>query len=401
MRRIATSPPFHPETSMEGPRIPLSNKIAGKAKVAGVLALGIIVLALSAVHFIRHRMAYAVTDAVFVGTDSLVTVGFNRVSGRLIRMYKQEGDSIRKGEVLAVLDDSLYRQRRDRLAAQLASAKGERENRGIYLVRLQKEVELNESIAKGQVEEASRQTAALRARAAGAEEQIQQTSRDQERFAALYTENAISRQQLEKITTELAARQKEKQSLDDQAAALEQSMAVARDRVGLATAAKLKITETQGEIQTLGDKVKDLAAALKSADEDVAECELKSPIDGRIAKRFFAEGSIIPPEKQVFSLINPKDIYITALLEEDKLEGVRPEAKANISIDAYPGMDFRGKVERIMPASAATFALAPRDISAGEFTKVAQRIPVRIAITGGDTSLLEVGLGGSVEIKRQ
>ena len=151
----------------------------------------------------------------------------------------------------------------------------------------------------------------------------------------------------------------------------------------------------------MGDKVKDLAAALKSADEDVAECELKSPIDGRIAKRFFAEGSIIPPEKQVFSLINPKDIYITALLEEDKLEGVRPEAKANISIDAYPGMDFRGKVERIMPASAATFALAPRDISAGEFTKVAQRIPVRIAITGGDTSLLEVGLGGSVEIKRQ
>ena len=380
---------------------PLPKKIAGKTKVAGILAAGILVLTLSAVHFIRHRMAYAVTDAVFVETDSLVTVGFNRVSGRLITMNKQEGDTIRKGEVLAVIDDDIYRQKRDRLAAQLAEAKEERENRGIYLVRLQKEIDLNESIAKGQVEEASRQTAALRARAAGAEEQILQTGRDQERFAALYKENAISRQQLEKITTELAARQKEKQALDDQAAALAQSMSVARDHVGMAEAARLKIKETQGEIEILGNKVKGLAAALNQADEDVAECELKSPIDGRIAKRFFAEGSTVPPEKQVFSLIDPKDIYITALLEEDKLEGVKPGAKADIAIDAYPDLDFRGRVEQIMPASAATFALAPRDISAGEFTKVAQRIPVRIAITKGDTSLLEVGLGGSVEIKRQ
>ncbi len=378
-----------------------TKKIAGRTKIAVFLIIGVIVLVFLAVRFIRHRMNYAVTDAVFVSTDSLISVGFNRVSGRLEKMFKQEGDLIRKGEVLAIVDDSIYRLKRDRLAAQLAEAEGARKNKTIFLERLKKEVALNQSIAQGQVQELSRQTAALQAKAASIEALVQQAKRDQERFASLFKLDVISNQQLEKATTNLATKTKEKKALDEQAAAFKDSMDIARDKVRLAEAAKLRILETEGEIQTLTDKVKGLSAALHSAEEDVAECKLKSPINGRVAKRFFAEGSIIPPQKQVFSLINPKDIYISALLEENKLEGVKAKAPVTISIDAFPGQDFSGQVERILPASAATFALAPRDISAGEFTKVAQRIPIRITITKGDVSLLRVGLGGSVEIKRQ
>jgi len=376
-------------------------KIAGKTKLAVFLSIGIIVLVLLAARFIHHRLAYAVTDAVFVSTDSLISVSFNRVSGRLKKMYKQEGDTIHKGEPLAVIDDGIYRLKKNRLAAQLAEAKGERQNKTIYLVRLKKEVALKESIAKGQVKELTRQVAALQAKAASAEAQIRQVNHDRQRFAALYKADVISSQQLEKVSTDLTTKKKEKKALDEQTAALRDSKSIARDRVKLAEAGELKIQETEGEIQTLSDKVKGLAAALQSTEEDVSECTLKSPINGRIAKRFFAEGSIIQPEKQVFSLIDPKDIYITALLEENKLEGVKTGAKVNIGIDAFPDQSFQGEVERIMPASAATFALAPRDISAGEFTKVAQRIPIRITITKGNISLLRVGLGGSVEIKRQ
>ncbi|MEJ2689793.1 MAG: HlyD family secretion protein, partial [Deltaproteobacteria bacterium] len=88
-------------------------------------------------------------------------------------------------------------------------------------------------------------------------------------------------------------------------------------------------------------------------------------------------------------------------LEENKLSGVKAGSSVVLRVDAYPDKKFNGEVTEVMPASAATFALVPRDISAGEFTKVAQRIPVRIAITSGDLSLLRVGLGGEVEIKRQ
>ena len=102
----------------------------------------------------------------------------------------------------------------------------------------------------------------------------------------------------------------------------------------------------------------------------------------------------------VYAVLDPQNIYIIALLEENKLDGVTPGDPVVIRIDAYPDQKYKGIVSQVLPASAATFALAPRDISAGEFTKVAQRIPVRINITEGDISLLQVGLSGEVEIRR-
>ncbi|MFH1990803.1 MAG: HlyD family secretion protein [Pseudomonadota bacterium] len=100
-------------------------------------------------------------------------------------------------------------------------------------------------------------------------------------------------------------------------------------------------------------------------------------------------------------MLDPKSLYFVALLEENKLKGVTPGNAVTIRVDAYPNQKYKGVVSQVLPASAATFALAPRDISAGEFTKVAQRIPVRIDITDGDISVLQVGLSGEVEIRRK
>jgi len=174
-----------------------------------------------------------------------------------------------------------------------------------------------------------------------------------------------------------------------------------RYQLQLTTVEKQRLKETTKEIKVLTDKIKETQAALQSARYDLAQCVLKSPLNGRVAKRFVSPGALVSPRKVVFSLINPGDIYLIVLLEEQKLAGVEPGSPVNITIDAYPGNDYKGVVETILPASAATFALAPRDISAGEFTKVSQRIPIRIRITKGNTARLRVGMGGEVEIKRQ
>jgi membrane fusion protein (multidrug efflux system) len=128
---------------------------------------------------------------------------------------------------------------------------------------------------------------------------------------------------------------------------------------------------------------------------------LKSAIAGRIAKKFVSAGDIVSPMSAVYAVLDPNNLYIVALLEENKLNGVTPGDPVSIRIDAYPDQKYKGMVNQVLPASAATFALAPRDISAGEFTKVAQRIPVRIDITEGDVSFLQVGLSGEVEIRRK
>lgn len=376
-------------------------KPAGKTVAAIIMVIGVLALLFMAVRFVRHRMAYAVTDAVFVRTDSLVTIGFDRVNGRLAVMNKKEGDTVRRGEVLAAIDPAVYRLRVKRLSAELAEARQDKEGLGILLDRLRQETKLNEAIAAGRVEVLSRQRASLLAQAEAIQAEIEQLARDRKRLETLYKVKAVSRTRAETIDTDLVSKQKMKKSVEEQARAVEASMATARNRVKLARTGRLRIPETEKEIQALADKIKGLVAALATAQHDLGNCELKSPINGRVAKRFLTVGSIVSPKKAVLSLIDPRDVYLVALLEEGKLHGVERGAAVSISIDAYPDQKFRGRVEDILPATAATFALAPRDISAGEFTKVSQRIPVRISITSGDTSLLRVGLGGEVEIKRQ
>jgi membrane fusion protein (multidrug efflux system) len=137
------------------------------------------------------------------------------------------------------------------------------------------------------------------------------------------------------------------------------------------------------------------------ARDKLTKCILKSPLTGRVARRFVSPGDVVADGRAVYALVDPQDVFAVALLEENKLKGVIAGAQVELTLDAYPDTRFRGVIEEIMPASAATFALVPRDISAGEFTKVAQRIPIRISITDGDLSLLRVGLGGEVEIRRR
>jgi len=127
---------------------------------------------------------------------------------------------------------------------------------------------------------------------------------------------------------------------------------------------------------------------------------LKAPFDGYIGKKFVSVGDSVKAGMPVYSIIKKDSFYINVLLEENKLKGIRVGSKARIKLDAYPDEEFEGVVEVINYATAAKYALVPRDISAGEFTKVVQRVPVKIRITKGKMELLRVGLGGEVEIKR-
>ncbi len=377
------------------------NTSRGRLIAALILIICAVVILVLAIRFVHHRMAYAVTDAVFVRTDSLVSVGFNRVSGRVKTINKKAGDPVRKGEALARLDDTSYRLTVEQIKARLAAVKNERQNKKLFLRRLQEETNLNQKIAASRLTELEKQKGAMTAQVAAAEVEIEQLQRDNARYQNLLPRQAVSHSQAEDVSTRLRAKELAKEALQEQEAAIGASVVTARYQLKLTVVEKQRIEETAKEIKGLGDKIEETKAALRNARHDLAQCVLKSPLNGRVAKRFVSPGALVSPRKVVFSLINPRDIYLIVLLEEQKLAGVVPGSPVNITIDAYPGNDYEGVVETILPASAATFALAPRDISAGEFTKVSQRIPIRISITKGDTARLRVGMSGEVEIKRQ
>ncbi len=378
-----------------------NNTSRGRLIAAIILIICAVIIIVIAIRFVRHRMAYAVTDAVFVRTDSLVSVGFNRVSGRVETINRKAGDPVREGEVLGRLDDTSYRLTVEQLKAALAAVENKRQNKKLFLRRLRQETNLNQKIAASRLTKLKKQKGAVTFQIAAAEVEIEQLQRDNARYQNLLPRQAVSHSQAENVSTSLRAKELARNALRQQAAAIGASVLTSRYQLQLTTVEKQRLKETTKEIKVLTDKIKETQAALQSARYDLAQCVLKSPLNGRVAKRFVSPGALVSPRKVVFSLINPGDIYLIVLLEEQKLAGVEPGSPVNITIDAYPGNDYKGVVETILPASAATFALAPRDISAGEFTKVSQRIPIRIRITKGNTARLRVGMGGEVEIKRQ
>jgi membrane fusion protein (multidrug efflux system) len=377
-------------------------KFPRKRTIATIILIGgIIVLGLTAVRFIQHRLAYATTDAVFIRTDSLVNLGFDRVGGRITAMHKNEGETVKNDEILATLDDRQYRLAVTQLEAELGEAGNELKKEQLMRDRMEKETELNEEIASDEVRRLQAEMAAHEASAASVAAVISQLERDQKRYVELAEVKAVATTKVEEVTTELSARREEMAALNKQVKALSAASSAAKKKVKLAVSNRLQVKEIEQSIAAQNEKLTALSASLEQARDKLVKCTLTSTLNGRVARRFASPGDVVEEGQAVFALVDPEDVYAVALLEENKLKGVKAGAPVDLTLDAYPSRHFSGVVKEVMPASAATFALVPRDISAGEFTKVAQRIPVRIVITDGDLSLLRVGLGGEVEIKRQ
>ncbi len=373
-----------------------------KRKISVILLIVIAaVLLVYGIFMIRHRMEYAITDAVFVDTENINNVGFQKVNGRVIKMTKLEGDPVKKGELLAEIDPRNYQLIIEELKDKIGSKINKRDKLKITLNRTIETLNIRESIAKERVKKSKNEVSSLKKRIASLDAQILQLKRDVNRYKNLYKKGAVAKRTYEQIETELIANKRERSALVRKLYALEDQLSMAKKEISLVIVDRETIKEIKKEIKALNKEIASLKTNLKNAELNLKYCELRSPIDGRVAKKYVSVGDVVAPGIPVYALIDPKDIYILVLLEETKLKGVKPGCPANIKIDAYPNLKYKGVVTEILPASAAKFALVPRDISAGEFTKVVQRMQVKVKITKGDISKLIVGMGGEIEIKRK
>jgi len=359
-----------------------------------VVLLLIIVFSVISFRWIKHRMEYAITDAVFVESEKLANLSFKRVSGKIIKMHKDEGDDVKKGDILAEIDPSDYKVQLERIVSEIKSLYYRKKALEEKLKRiddqLNKKLEISKLSLK-QVEEGIK----------GLSLRLGQLKRDINRFRNLVKKDLAPARKLEKMETELKILKVERESVVSKLEQMKISRDITEKKVKQAESDILKVRELKKEISSIEEKMN----ALKKQKEDIQnlikETKLLAPFDGKIAKKYKTEGEVVSPGIPVYALVSDKDIYINVLLEETKLKGIRKGSKAYIKIDAYPDEVYEGVVEEINPASAAKFALVPRDVTAGEFTKVAQRIPVKIRIVKGDKTLLRVGMSGEVEIKKE
>ncbi len=180
--------------------------------------------------------------------------------------------------------------------------------------------------------------------------------------------------------------------------AAEKTAEKAAEGVNLAETGTALIRETELLVDVKKEAVDEAQRALTAAEDQLKYTQIRAPFPGVVVKRYRRLGDFASPGVAILSMYNPDLLYVTANLEETRLRGVEPGNAVRLDIDAF-AEPFKGRVVWLDKSTGAQFALMPRNVVSGEFTKVVQRIPVRIAVEKDDRwPLLRAGLSAHVTI---
>ena len=169
-----------------------------------------------------------------------------------------------------------------------------------------------------------------------------------------------------------------------------------------AAAAELRAAEqrVQAERAALGNEapVRQSEAALREAELALAYPVVTAPFDGVVGKKGVEAGANVAAGQPLVALAAAEDNWVIANFKETQIGRIQPGDRAEIRVDAFPGRTWRGHVESISPATGAKYALLPPDNATGNFTKVVQRVPVKIAIDGVDPDGAEATTGADATL---
>ncbi len=368
-------------------------------RIGTLLLLGlVIVFGYVAWNYLHYRSVNAVSNAAFVRTDSLATLGF-KFGGKLVQMTRREGEAFKQGDLLARLDtvdDVLAMRKLDYATAAAESALHALQSR---YDRLSQTLTLQNELAANGVESARKQAQAAQSTVAQLKARHEQAQRDLDRLRSLHTKHLIDTHSVEEAQLKATTLRQQLESAKLQYHSAEIALDNARKNARLAEVNLKQLTELHDQIDAQHAQVAAMKAQHAMLMQKIADSNLTAPYDGEIAKKFTAAGSILGKGSPVYAVVDPNDVHIEVLLEEKKLHGIAPGNAVEIHIDALPGKTFSGHVERILPTSASTFSLVPRDIASGEFTKLAQRFVVRVTLDTHEG--LRPGMSAEVAIARR
>jgi membrane fusion protein, multidrug efflux system len=356
-----------------------------------VVVLGVLILAIGIPYLIYASNHQSTDDAQI---DGNITTIAPKVKGQVLGLYVQDNSIVHKGDVLVKIDDRDLRAAADQAAAAYAQALASH-NAAVIGVPEQAQMtsaqiaQADAGIGQGQSGVANAQAALMAAQAQlkAAEANLIKASKDEARARQLVSQGAISQSEADAtwnqyqaaISTRDSAAQgvREAQAgLDRAGAQLAQSDAQLLQAQAGTDTTKIK----QAQANTSAAQASAARAALDAARLQLSYATIRAPLDGVISKRSVNVGDFVSSGQALMAIVDPTNIWITANLKETQMTNVRIGQPVAIKIDAYPHEKFRGAVQSIAAATGSTFALIPPDNASGNYTKVVQRVPVRIAI---------------------
>jgi len=340
--QLAAVPPV-PEPAATGPNW----------RVRGVLALIALLAIGGGAKMWYYSTHYVETENAYVSGH--VTPVSSRIAGVVTKVLVEDNQAVKAGDVIAELDPADQHVKVEQIEAQIASTRQQ---------VLQ---------AEAQVAQVRAQAGAAVAQVAQSQAQLVRAKQDAERFGQLYNAQmkAVSKAEVDAANANRAG-------ADADLAA----------RRGNVAAAQAQISAAEAQRDVVKAQIKVLQAQLKDATQQLAYNRIVAPVAGRLGRRSIEVGARIQPGQQ-FAAIVQEEVWITANFKETQLAGLQPGQAVKVVIDAMPKHPLTGRLDSFSPASGNQFALLPADNATGNFTKIVQRVPVKIVLSAADVKALK------------
>jgi membrane fusion protein (multidrug efflux system) len=328
------------------------------------------------------------TDDAYLKAD--LTPLSTRISGTVRRVNVGDYQNVKAGQTLVELDDEDYRATLKQAEAALAGSEASLEDN-----------QAANKIQDAQIEAASagviQAQAAINAEKAGisaVSPDLDKAQTELHRQQALFEAKAATHQQLEAATAQEGQLSGQLESRKADLARAVGALATSQSQLEAAKRQR-EALNTKDDVYKADIEAK--KAAIIVAQVNLAYTQIAAPTDGTVGERLVLAGQLVAPGTQVIDLVQP-DVWVQANFKETQLTRMRVGDAADVRVDTFPGRVFHGKVDQLSPASGSQFALLPPDNATGNFTKVVQRVPVKIVFSPGQPYLERLRPGFSAVV---
>jgi membrane fusion protein (multidrug efflux system) len=311
----------------------------------------------------EERQHYESTDNAYLKTNSVLITP--KVSGYIVELRIDDNQAVKQGEIVAVIDERDYQAKLEFAQAQVIEAQA----------HIQK-ILATKNIQHANIASADAQVSVVEAKR-------QQINQDLHRFNALIERGSAPRQTLDNIQAQS-----------------KQAAAELRGSQAAVSAQQKQLTSFDSEIAEAEAKVKQAQAQVSLAKIDLENTKIRAPFDGVIGHRGVQLGAFVQAGTNLAYLLETQKIWTEANFKETQIENMKVGQPVKIHVDAYPNLNFTGKVESFAPASGSEFSLLPAENATGNFTKIVRRVPVKIVFDSNEnTALLKSGLSVTVKVQ--
>jgi membrane fusion protein (multidrug efflux system) len=313
-----------------------------------------------------HQLHYEETNDAQV--EEYLNPINSKLSGYIRRISYEENQPVHAGDTLVVLDD------RDQqvLVAEAEAA----------LANAQAQVQ----VQTNSVQTAQRTATVSQAQIGAARARLQQQEQEYARYRQLLADEAVTRQQFERIETAYQVARSDYQAL-----------------AGGYSTSLAKVTESRGQAPVLQAEIKRRQALLRKARLDLSYTVITAPYAGTMGRRTLQDGQLVQVGQPLATIVNKTaGKWITANFKETQLRQLHVGQAVQVTTDAYPDQTFAGRIASLSPATGARYSLLPPDNATGNFIKVIQRLPVRVELTEGaaKAALLAAGMNATVTVAK-